>query len=41
MGQFFLYALGVAAAFISPWIAIAVYIGVSLMWLTPDRRFER
>ena len=39
--SFGLYALGVPAAFISPWIAIALYIGVSCMWLIPDRRFER
>ena len=39
--SFLLYALGVPAAFISPWIAIALYIGVSCMWLVPDRRFER
>ena len=38
---FCLYALGVPAAFLSPWIAIALYIGVSCLWLTPDRRFER
>jgi uncharacterized membrane protein len=38
---FFLYGLGVPAAFVSPWIAIALYIGVSCMWLIPDRRFER
>ena len=39
--SFCLYALGVPAAFVSPWIAIALYIGVSCMWLVPDRRFER
>ena len=39
--SFALYGLGVPAAFISPWIAIALYILVSLMWLVPDRRFER
>jgi uncharacterized membrane protein len=39
--SFFLYGLGVPAAFISPWIAIALYIGVSCMWLIPDRRFDR
>lgn len=38
---FCLYGLGVLAAFISPWIAIALYIGVSCIWLIPDRRFER
>lgn len=36
-----LYGLGIPAAFFSPWIAIALYIGVSCIWLVPDRRFER
>ena len=39
--SFCLYGLGVPAAFISPWIAIALYVAVSFMWLIPDRRFER
>jgi uncharacterized membrane protein len=39
--SFALYSLGIPAAFISPWISIAFYIAVSLMWLVPDRRFER
>jgi uncharacterized membrane protein len=39
--SFCLYGLGIPAAFISPWIAVALYIAVSLMWLVPDRRFER
>ncbi len=39
--SFGLYGLGIPAAYISPWIAIALYIGVSLMWMIPDRRFER
>lgn len=39
--SFCLYALGIPAAFILPWIAIALYIIVSLMWLVPDSRFER
>lgn len=39
--SFSLYALGVPAAFISPWIAIVLYVAVSCMWLIPDRRFER
>jgi uncharacterized membrane protein len=39
--SFGLYGLGVPAAFISPWIAIALYVGVSSLWLIPDRRFER
>ena len=39
--SFALYGLGVPAAFVSPWIAIALYVGVSFVWLIPDRRFER
>ena len=39
--SFVLYGLGIPAAFVSPWIAIALYIGVSAVWLIPDRRFER
>jgi uncharacterized membrane protein len=39
--SFGLYALGIPAAFISPWLAIALYIGVSCIWLVPDQRFER
>ncbi|HEY6072579.1 MAG TPA: TMEM175 family protein [Anaerolineales bacterium] len=30
-----------AAAFISPWLAQAIYVVVALMWLVPDRRIER
>jgi len=39
--SFCLYGLGVPAAFLSPWIAIALYVAVSFIWLIPDRRFER
>jgi uncharacterized membrane protein len=39
--SFAVYGLGAAAAFISPWIAVALYIAISSMWLIPDRRFER
>ena len=35
-----LYVLGVAVAFFQPWISIALYVGVALMWLVPDRRIE-
>ena len=35
------YVAGVAIAFISPWISIALYVSVAIMWLVPDRRFER
>jgi uncharacterized membrane protein len=36
-----LYALGIALAFLSPWMAGAVYVTAALMWLVPDRRIER
>jgi uncharacterized membrane protein len=35
------YAAGVALAFVSPWIAYALYVAVALMWFVPDRRFVR
>ena len=37
----FLYAAGITAAFINVWVADAVFVGVALMWLVPDRRVER
>lgn len=35
-----LYAVAIPLAFASQWIALALYIFVSLMWLIPDRRIE-
>ena len=39
--SFSLYIVSVPAAFVSPLVSIAIIVGVSLMWLVPDRRFER
>lgn len=36
-----LYAAAVPLSFIDPWIAIALYVLVALIWLVPDRRIER
>ena len=36
-----LYAAAVGLAFVSPWIAYAIYVGVAVMWFIPDRRFTR
>ena len=36
-----LHCLGIAASFWHPWEAGAIYVGVVLMWLVPDRRIER
>ncbi|HMI31818.1 MAG TPA: TMEM175 family protein [Candidatus Limnocylindrales bacterium] len=36
-----IYAVAIAFAFVAPWISGALYVLVALMWLIPDRRFER
>lgn len=36
-----LYCVGIASSFVLPWLAGAVYVGVALLWLVPDRRIER
>jgi uncharacterized membrane protein len=35
-----LWAAGIALAFVNQWMADAIYVGVALMWLVPDRRIE-
>jgi uncharacterized membrane protein len=37
--SFALYVAAVPAAFVSPMISIAIYVGVSVLWFVPDRRF--
>jgi uncharacterized membrane protein len=39
--SFALYLASVPAAFVSPYISVAIFVGVSILWLVPDRRFER
>ena len=36
-----LYAGAIAASFVQPWVAGAIYVLVALMWLIPDRRIAR
>ena len=36
-----LYAAAIVLAFVSPWLSIALYVLVAVMWLIPDRRIER
>jgi uncharacterized membrane protein len=36
-----LYVLGIGLAFVRPWIAEAIYATAALLWIVPDRRFER
>jgi len=32
---------GIALSFVVPWLAVALYAAVALVWLVPDRRLER
>jgi uncharacterized membrane protein len=36
-----LYVAGIVLAFVNPWISIALYVLVAVIWLVPDRRIER
>ena len=36
-----LYAVGIGLSFVNRWLAVAIYVGVALIWLVPDRRLER
>lgn len=38
--SFALYVASVPLAFLSPYVSVAIYIGVSILWVVPDRRFE-
>jgi uncharacterized membrane protein len=35
------YVVGIVVGFFEPWAAIAIYIGVAVVWLVPDRRISR
>jgi uncharacterized membrane protein len=35
-----LYVVAVPASFLRPWLAVALYVTVALIWLVPDRRIE-
>jgi TMEM175 potassium channel family protein len=36
-----IYAVAIPLAFVSPWIALGLYVLVSVIWLVPDPRLER
>ena len=38
--SFSLFVIAIPLAFLRPWIAIALYVVVALVWLVPDRRIE-
>jgi len=35
------YALAIPLAFVLPWLSVAIYVLVALIWLAPDPRIER
>jgi TMEM175 potassium channel family protein len=35
------YVASIPLAFVSPYISVAIFVGVSFLWFVPDRRFER
>jgi uncharacterized membrane protein len=35
-----LYVAGIGLAFVYPWVSVAIYVLVAVMWLVPDRRIE-
>jgi uncharacterized membrane protein len=35
------YAAAIPLAYVSPWIAYALFVGVAVMWFVPDRRLSR
>ena len=36
-----IYAVAIPLSFVRPWLAYGMYVMVALMWLVPDRRFEK
>jgi hypothetical protein len=36
-----LYASAIGLAWVSPWIAYAIFVAVAVVWFVPDRRFTR
>lgn len=36
-----LYLTAIGLSFVLPWAALAIYVGVALLWLVPDQRIER
>ncbi|HTS14268.1 MAG TPA: TMEM175 family protein [Candidatus Sulfotelmatobacter sp.] len=35
------YAVGTPIALVAPWVALALYVAVAVIWFVPDRRMER
>ena len=35
------YVVAIGAAFVQPWISMAIYVAMAAMWFVPDPRFEQ
>jgi uncharacterized membrane protein len=35
------YAVAIPIAYVSPWISYAIFVGIAILWVIPDRRIER
>jgi uncharacterized membrane protein len=35
------YVTAIGLSFVNQWLAVAIYVGMALLWLVPDRRVER
>jgi hypothetical protein len=36
-----IYVAGIPPAFFVPWISVALYVLVPVMWIVPDKRIEK
>jgi uncharacterized membrane protein len=41
IATFVCYLFAIPIAFVWPWLSILIYIAVAVLWLIPDKRFER
>lgn len=41
VGSSLLYVVAIGISFFAPWVAVVLYSVVALIWLNPDRRFEK
>ena len=35
------YVISIPAAFLSPYVSVAIYVSISILWIVPDPRFSR
>ena len=36
-----LYVVAFAFSFVVPWVSVAIFVGVAVIWIVPDPRVER